>query len=104
MRDEKNIEEARKEGNALFLDVCESFRYGVMSYGERGWHSMRVSGPARDPEDRRQLAEVPALFGADHNANGWHRSHDSEAPVVSSMRTPSNDTTLTLNQAGRSNT
>ena len=33
MRDEKNIEEARKEGNALFLDVCESFRYGVMSYG-----------------------------------------------------------------------
>ena len=32
MRDEKNIEDARKEGNDLFLDVCESFRYGVMSY------------------------------------------------------------------------
>jgi len=33
MRDEKNIEDAQKEGNELFLDVCESFRYGVMSYG-----------------------------------------------------------------------
>ena len=32
-RDEKNIEDAQKEGNELFLDVCESFRYGVMSYG-----------------------------------------------------------------------
>ena len=31
-RDEKNIEDARAEGNELFLDVCESFRYGVMSY------------------------------------------------------------------------
>ena len=27
------IEDAHKEGNKLFLDVCESFRYGVMSYG-----------------------------------------------------------------------
>ena len=33
MRDEKNIEDAQKEGNELYLDVCESFRYGVMSYG-----------------------------------------------------------------------
>jgi phage terminase large subunit len=32
MRDDKNIEDAQKEGNELFLDVCESFRYGVMSY------------------------------------------------------------------------
>jgi len=32
MRDERNIEDAVKEGNELFLDVCESFRYGVMSY------------------------------------------------------------------------
>ena len=31
-RDEKNVEDAQKEGNDLFLDVCESFRYGVMSY------------------------------------------------------------------------
>jgi hypothetical protein len=31
-RDEKDIEDAQKEGNELFLDVCESFRYGVMSY------------------------------------------------------------------------
>jgi hypothetical protein len=28
MRDEKNIEDAQKEGNELFLDVCESFRRG----------------------------------------------------------------------------
>ena len=32
MRDEKNIEDAHKEGSELFLDVCEAFRYGVMSY------------------------------------------------------------------------
>ena len=32
MRDEKNIEDAASAGNDLFLDVCESFRYGVMSY------------------------------------------------------------------------
>lgn len=33
-RDEKKIEDARKEGNELFLDVCESFRYGLMSYAD----------------------------------------------------------------------
>jgi hypothetical protein len=32
MRDEKNIEDAQAQGNELFLDVCESFRYGMMSY------------------------------------------------------------------------
>ena len=32
MRDEKDVEDAQKEGNDLFLDVCESWRYGVMSY------------------------------------------------------------------------
>jgi hypothetical protein len=31
-RDEKDVEDAQKDGNDLFLDVCESFRYGVMSY------------------------------------------------------------------------
>jgi len=31
-RDEKNIEDAQKEGNELYLDVCESWRDGVMSY------------------------------------------------------------------------
>jgi hypothetical protein len=30
-RDEKNIEDAQKESNELYLDVCESWRYGVMS-------------------------------------------------------------------------
>ena len=32
MRSEKDHEDAEKEGNDLFLDVCESFRYGLMSY------------------------------------------------------------------------
>jgi hypothetical protein len=32
MRSEKDREDAEKEGNELFLDVCESFRYGLMSY------------------------------------------------------------------------
>jgi hypothetical protein len=32
MRAEKDPEDAEKEGNELFLDVCESFRYGLMSY------------------------------------------------------------------------
>jgi hypothetical protein len=32
MRDEKNIEDAVKEGNDLFLDVNEAFRYGMMSH------------------------------------------------------------------------
>jgi phage terminase large subunit len=31
-RDEKDVEDAQKDGNDLYLDVCESFRYGVMSY------------------------------------------------------------------------
>jgi Phage terminase large subunit len=32
MRAEKEPEDAEKEGDELFLDVCESFRYGLMSY------------------------------------------------------------------------
>jgi hypothetical protein len=32
MRSEKEREDAEKEGDDLFLDVCESFRYGLMSY------------------------------------------------------------------------
>jgi len=32
MRSEKDVEDAEKEGDDLFLDVCESFRYGLMSY------------------------------------------------------------------------
>ena len=31
-RDEKDIEDAQKEGNELYLDVCEWFHYGLMSY------------------------------------------------------------------------
>jgi len=32
MRDEKDLEDAAREGNELFLDVCEAVRYGLMSY------------------------------------------------------------------------
>jgi phage terminase large subunit len=32
MRDEKDLEDAAREGNELYLDVCESLRYGLMSY------------------------------------------------------------------------
>jgi hypothetical protein len=35
MRSEKDPEDAEKEGDDLFLDVCESFRYGVMSYADK---------------------------------------------------------------------
>lgn len=35
MRDDKNPEDAEKEGNELFLDVCESLRYGCMSYASK---------------------------------------------------------------------
>jgi hypothetical protein len=86
MRDEKNIEDAQKEGNELFLDVCESFRYGVMSYAseqivprEVWWATsqqlFRVRGATRlrshlsqdaHPMNRRHfyqaLAQVARLF------------------------------------------
>jgi hypothetical protein len=35
MRSEKDPEDAEKEGNDLFLDVCESMRYGLMSYASK---------------------------------------------------------------------
>jgi len=35
MRSEKDIEDAEKEGDELFLDVCESFRYGLMSHASQ---------------------------------------------------------------------
>lgn len=35
MRDEKDPEDAEKEGDDLFLDVCEALRYGVMSYASK---------------------------------------------------------------------
>jgi phage terminase large subunit len=35
MRSEKDPEDAEKEGSDLFLDVCEAFRYGVMSYAAK---------------------------------------------------------------------
>jgi hypothetical protein len=35
MRSEKDPEDAEKEGNDLFLDVCESLRYGLMSYASK---------------------------------------------------------------------
>ena len=52
MRDEKNIEDAHKEGNDLFLDVCESFRYGVMSYGSE-------QSTPREVELQRIIQAIP---------------------------------------------
>ena len=52
MRDEKNIEDAQKEGHELFLDVCESFRYGVTSY------SSEQSTP-REVEMQRIIQAIP---------------------------------------------
>ena len=82
MRDEKNIEDAQKEGHELFLDVCEAFRYGAMSYASEQV-TPGGSDAARDPEDHQQHAEVPTLSGAQFTAAACrHRVHDSEAPVV----------------------
>jgi hypothetical protein len=52
MRDEKNIEDEQKEGNELFLDVCESFRYGVMSYANE-------QGIPREVEIQRIIQAIP---------------------------------------------
>jgi len=52
MRDEKNIEDAAKEGNDLFLDVCEAFRYGVMSYASE-------QGIPREVEMQRIIQAIP---------------------------------------------
>jgi hypothetical protein len=51
MRDEKNIEDAQKEGHELFLDVCESFRYGVMSYASE-------QSTPREVEIQRELQKI----------------------------------------------
>ena len=50
-RDEKNIEDAQKEGNELFLDVCESFRYGVMSYASE-------QATPRDVQMQRKIQKI----------------------------------------------
>ena len=56
MRDEKSLEDARKEGNELFLDVCESFRYGVMSYAsEQGTpREVEIQGEIMSIKDNTQ--------------------------------------------------
>ena len=51
MRDEKNIEDAQKEGNELFLDVCESFRYGVKSYASE-------QAVPREVETQREIMSI----------------------------------------------
>ncbi|MBA0089156.1 MAG: hypothetical protein HRJ53_29550 [Acidobacteria bacterium Pan2503] len=51
-RDEKNIEDAAKEGNELFLDVCESWRYGLMS------HATEADVP-REVQMQRQIMAIP---------------------------------------------
>ena len=52
MRGEKNIEDAQKEVNELFLDVSESFRYGLMSYGSE-------QAVPREVEMQRIIQAIP---------------------------------------------
>jgi hypothetical protein len=52
-RDETNLEDRVKEGNELFLDVCESFRYGVMSYG-------REQGTPKEVLLQRKIQAIPS--------------------------------------------
>jgi hypothetical protein len=52
MRDEKDLEDAAREGNELYLDVCESLRYGLMSY----------FNPRKVPQhvlDDQRIKEIP---------------------------------------------
>ena len=51
MRDEKDLEDAQKEGNELFLDVCESFRYGLMSYAA-------AQGVPREVAMQREIMDI----------------------------------------------
>lgn len=51
MRSEKDPEDAEKEGNELFLDVCESFRYGVMSY----------ASPREKPREEQMQDKIKAI-------------------------------------------
>ena len=51
MRDEKNLEDAASEGNELFLDVCESFRYGLMSYAS-------AAGVPREVAMQREIQAI----------------------------------------------
>jgi hypothetical protein len=84
MRDEKNIEDAQKEGHELFLDVCESFRYGVMSYGSE-------QGTPKEVLIQREIQAIPSntekyitLAAIDFApAHGGHRIHDSETTMDS---------------------
>ena len=82
MRDEKNIEDAHKEGNELFLDVCESFRYGVMGYATE-------QDTPREVLIQREIQKIPSNTGKYIRyraqfavAIGRHHVHDPEAPVV----------------------
>jgi phage terminase large subunit len=68
MRDEKDVEDAQKEGNDLFLDVCESWRYGVMSYAsaekiprevELQEHIKKIEDPTQKYMEYLRLAAKP---------------------------------------------
>jgi hypothetical protein len=74
MRDEKNIEDAQKEGNELFLDVFESFRYGVMSYGSE-------QAIPREVEIQREIMSIQEC-GASYR-NILPRTLHSASAVVS---------------------
>ena len=83
MRDEKNIEDAQKEGHELFLDVCESLCDGVMSYASE-------LATLREVETQREIMSIKDdtqkyqryLELSSRTAIGRHRVYDSETPLV----------------------
>ena len=50
-RDDKELEDAQAEGNELFLDVCESWRYGVMSYASH-------QAPPREVQMQERIKKI----------------------------------------------
>jgi phage terminase large subunit len=87
MRDEKDLEDAAREGNELFLDCCESLRYGLYSYYNPRKAPQHVLDDQRiksipDPtwkymEHLRQQARAPAndlVINVPRRTAPWRRN------------------------------
>ena len=93
------------ESNDFFRGVCESLRYGLMSYACEQ-DNPRGSYAARNPEDRRQPHKAHTVSELNPEASDeQHRTHDSEAQAVPSTevsweRVPwvANEALLTVTQ------
>lgn len=73
MRDEKDPEDAESEGSDLFLDVCEAFRYGLMSYAtakapprevQMQQRVMAIEDPTQKYMEYLKITSRPALGNA----------------------------------------